>query len=411
MARSNQPKAAAQRRTRKSTMYDIMEDRRIKCTSIMTSMLSKDYLALVDRVYNNKGGIEGQRAPLKTKTAITIRNRLVDDLQKGAIIPPIVVGVLVSQEGRAELAKCSSAEQLVEFLSTLDDDDLSIIDGMQRTTALKEAVSENKKVLMGEVRVEFWITEYINSLIYRMLVLNTGQVPWELARQLETVYGQFLRRISSVLGKDEVTIFLKEDRRRRADAAQYQGSIIVELLLVFSSRKTEVEVRDRVAEDFARLDAIETSAHSEFIDFFIEMLRCLARLDKAFSRLESQTAETPARFDAGQDIFGSLPAMAGFAAAVAVYLFDEPGFPIEWNLVPKKMETVKVAVDTLAKKIEKLKPKQLLEFMQLDLLQERLSGRRGGVGRHERELFKRAFNTMIRHAARLESLEPCWRAS
>ncbi len=70
----------------------------------------------------------------------------------------------------------------------------SIIDGMQRTTALQEA-----KDSFGEnqlnIRVEFWIADKLNSLIYRMLVLNTGQVPWEMARQLETIYSQLLKSI------------------------------------------------------------------------------------------------------------------------------------------------------------------------------------------------------------------------
>ena len=103
--------------------------------------------------------------------------------------------------------------------------------------------------------------------------------------------------------------------------------------------------------------------------------------------------------------------MAGFAAAVAVHVFDEPGFDIDWKEAPKKLAEAQASLDGLAARIEKLKGAALREFMQLDLLQERFSGRRGGVGRYERELFRRGFATMIRNADRLRNLGPCWRAS
>ena len=392
-------------------MFDTLEDTRVHCTSIMTSMTAGEYLDLVEHVYKKKGGIEGQRSPLKTKTAVIIRNRMVSDLQTGAVIPPIVVGVLLSDTEQAELAKLLTTPELVAFFQALDADKISIIDGMQRTTALKEAEAVDPNIRKRKVRVEFWVTKFINSLIYRMLVLNTGQVPWELARQLETVYSQFLKKITAELGDDDVAIFLKDDQRRRANAAQYQGSRIIELLLVFSSRKTEVEVRDQVAEDFARLDAVETSAHAEFIEFFVEMLRYLARLDRAFSRLGPIAADAASRFDAGKDIFGGLPAMAGFAAAVSVYLFDEPGFKLDWTTATKKMTDVRAAMDSLLTRLEKMNESELRDFMQLGLLQELTSGRRGGVGRYERELFKKAFTAMLKFAGRLESLEPCWRAT
>ena len=244
-----------------------------------------------------------------------------------------------------------------------------------------------------------------------MLVLNTGQVPWDLPRQLETVYSQFLKTIKGQLIDAEVEIFSKDDQSRRSGAGQYQSSTIIELLLLFSSRKTEVELKDRVAEDFARLDAIETTAHAEFIQYFIEMLRSLAKLDIQFSRLPKDPDSTSTRLNSGKKIFGSFPAIAGFATAVAVALFDEPGFTIDWTAVPSRLIAVQKAVDALLAKMTQLDEAELREFLQLSLLEERLSGRRGGVGRYERELFKRAFSAMLKLADRLDNMAPCWLAT
>jgi hypothetical protein len=377
----------------------------------MTTLTVGRYLRLVEDVYTKRGGLDGQRAPLKTKTGITIRSRLVSDLQNGAVIPPVVLGVFAEDKQIAELAEIHDSDAFSAWFSALDAEAISIIDGMQRTTALKEAVAANGAIADATIRVEFWISKYLNSLIYRMLVLNTGQVPWELGRQLETVYSQFLKKISSEID-GEADIFERDEKRRRVSPGQYQGSSIIELLLIFSSRKSEIDIKDRVAEDFARLDAIDTTAHAEFVEFFIQTLRLMVRLDRAFSRLPRQeNADTASRLQAGKDIFAAFPAMAGFTAAISVFLFDEPGFKIEWLEAPDKMAQVQHAIETVAARIDKLDAEGVRQFMQMETLAERLSGRRGGIGRFERETFRRAFTTMIKNAGRLESMEPCWLAS
>ena len=392
-------------------MYQTLEDRRIKCTSAITTLEVAEYLRLVEGVYEKRGGLDGQRAPLKTKTALTIRSRLVEDLQSGAVIPPVVLGVFVeTDEQLAEFSRISERQAFSQWVQSLPAESISIIDGMQRTTALKEAVSINPEISQTLVRVEFWISKFLNSLIYRMLVLNTGQVPWELARQLETVYGQFLRRITKEVQGD-AEIFERDEKRRRVEPGQYQGSSVIELLLIFSSRKSEVDIKDRVAEDFARLDAIETTAHAEFVDYFVEMIRMMVTLDRAFSLLPKDQDAPNARLRSGKDIFASFPAMAGFAAAVSVHLFDEPGFSIDWEKAAVRMKETKDAIEVLDARLRAFDPDELRQFMQMETLAEKLSGRRGGVGRYEREMFRKAFMSMIRNADRLESMAPCWLAS
>lgn len=75
-------------------------------------------------------------------------------------------------------------EDLISYLNS-NSNELCIIDGMQRTQAMLDA---GENFLSREIRVELWLSESLNKLIYRMLVLNTGQVPWTMQRQLEVVY-------------------------------------------------------------------------------------------------------------------------------------------------------------------------------------------------------------------------------
>src|SRR3954470_12969882 len=232
-------------------MFHKLIDERVSCMSILTEMTVGVYLDLVDRVYHARGGLKGQRGPIKTKTASIIRERMVDDIRSGAVLPPVVLGILSSAEDRLSLNQMVSSDQLMDYMSNGNQEKVSIIDGMQRTTAMLDACNLDSKARERNIRVEFWISEFLNSLVYRMLVLNTGQVPWEVGHQLETVYGQFLRTIKDNL-QGEVEIFERDEQRRRASNSQYQGRNIIELLLLFSSRKSELDLKDKIAEDFAR---------------------------------------------------------------------------------------------------------------------------------------------------------------
>jgi len=384
-------------------------DHRINCLSIMTELELGEYISLVENVYRQTGGLEGQRAPLKTKTAITIRNRLVEDIKLGAVIPPVVLGAFVDSDDVGRAHRAETANALLDILGRGDIERVSIIDGMQRTTAMLEALKQQPELKNMPVRVEFWVSEHLNSLVYRMLVLNSGQVPWEIGRQLETVYGQFLKKIRNDLG-GEIEIFLVNSQRRRVQAGQYQSKNIIELLLLFASRKSEMDFKDRVAEDFARLDAIETTAHNEFIEYFIGALRMMSEIDRAFSRYSGADRLGDSRIRSGKDFFSGFPSMAGFCTAVSISLFDEPGFQIDWEAAQSRFEDIQASVRRVTQRLDAMNQAELAEFLQADLLEERLGQRSGQVGRFEREFFRKAFLSLFKNGDRLRDMTPCWLA-
>jgi hypothetical protein len=371
-----------------------------------------EYLSLAETAYKNKGGIEGQRSKLTTKTAQTIRQRMVDDVARGAVLPPVVVGYQADFDTYEKIRGITTKTDFLNIIRQNPEERLSIIDGMQRTTALKEAIDSGKDIIKNNVRVEFWVALNVNSLIYRMLVLNTGQVPWEIGRQLETVYGQIVKEIREKIGP-QIEIFAKDDNRRRRQHSQYQGQSIIELFIVFSSKKAEVDLRDKISEDFARMNAIESTAHSQFLEYFTEALLLLTTFDKSLSRFspKDEVSESSGRIREGKDIFNSFPAMAGFCAACSLHLFDAPGFETDWNHVPTKMEELRNAVTHVCELLDSTDSAEAFaDFLRLQTLNELLSRPSGQVGRFEREFFTKAFAAMITHAARLQNFEPVWMA-
>ncbi|MCE8741596.1 hypothetical protein K0F22_07310 [Bacteroides fragilis] len=265
----------------------IVKDKRSNCLSCMGITTIQDYINYIEDIYKIKGGIEGQRDALRTSSAIKIRKRMVEDIVKGTVLPPVVLGLLLSHE---DFIKINTAEPnkdvILEILSNASDENISLIDGMQRTTAIIEAFKMSEDIANNDLRVEIWIVENLNNLMYRMLVLNTGQVPWTIRRQLEVVYGSLLKTIKNSV--PEIEIYAIDDSKYRTDGGQYQGESIIELFIVFGSRKEKVNIKERVAEEFTRLDFIESTDKSDLLSMFIRCLQIMYKVDKAFTRFESQ---------------------------------------------------------------------------------------------------------------------------
>ncbi|WCD81013.1 hypothetical protein [Pseudomonas sp. TUM22785] len=393
----------------------LLSDDRSNCLSVTLITTVGDYLEFIKKTYDNRGGLDGQRLPLKTKTAIKIRGRMIDDLLHGAVLPPIVIGVVPNDA--AEMAKLKGLAEagdiinLTSQIEAVEPAQIAIIDGMQRTTALLEALEKDQeKIISQPVRLELWIGQNANSLIYRMLVLNTGQVPWDIKRQLETVYTFLLKEIESRV--TDISVFKIDDRNRRSTGGQYQSSIIIEGYFAFTSRKPNVDIKERVAEDFARIDATESAAEEANLKRFIEVLRLLVNLDKTFARYTNtdQADGNDNRFAEGRDIFKVRAAIIGFISAAAVWIYGEPGFEFDFQKHEENTTLLIKSISSLTDKLNNLPPTEVGAFLQLDILSIRLLGKTGGVGDFEREVFHRAFLSAIKHGDSLPNMVPCWRA-
>src|SRR5206468_10941817 len=103
-------------------------------------------------------------------------------------------GVLLEEEDFSKIKEIETKDLVPFFTEALkkqEYENISIIDGMQRSNVYKHNLYGNEN---REIRVEYWIASSISNLLYRMLVLNTGQVPWNVRRQIEVVYKPLLNR-------------------------------------------------------------------------------------------------------------------------------------------------------------------------------------------------------------------------
>lgn len=399
--------------------HTFLHDQRVNCTSVMTAMPVSEYLQLVEAAYKKRGGLAHQRDALKTTTARRIRSRMVEDIVRGAILPPVVVGVVSDGDFIKSLSKLSTSKT-VQAISESYSEALSIIDGMQRTTALLEAIESKKEEVEGHpIRVEFWIADTTESLIYRMLVLNTGQVPWNLSRQLQVVYAPLIEEMKGLVKFER--ILDTNAGERRSKAGEYAPDNLVELYIAFGLRKTDIDAQETLADEFSRLDMTEALSSHQYRDIFYPVVQMMVDLDVAFSRFDTdieaaiaaQPDDVAQKVKKGRSIFDSKPARVGFVVAAATTILgrvgmeqdDDPGTTLA------KLKEIRSNLDVLIGQLKAYDGAELAGFLKLDVLSERLYGqKRSAVGRYERAFFDAAFKVLFEENFKVPSMEPCWRA-
>lgn len=355
--------------------------------------------------YGLQNKLEDQRPVMKSRSANMIRKRLVEDLKLGAVIPPIVIGFAA-----ADAVSNVTDENVYEVIHT-NLSNATVIDGMQRSEALKEALDSYPQIADNDLRIDFWITPDAISLIYRMLVLNTGQTPWDVRRQMEVVYKPLIKDCEHYV--DGIKINTKNDAKRRSSGGEYRASDIVELFLVFSSRKELVNTAEKLADDFTRLDVTQMAGNQEYSHMFYECIKMLYRFDVAISTYIGEQEEKIEgdKISDGLSLFTNLPAKVGFIVALSQHIMGRAGMmkPDEEQQMILKSTIEKF--NKLCEKIEVLDQNGLHEFLSLGVLNDAMKGlSTKKIGDDQRRFFKSGFDALFSSDCNMANMDVVWRA-
>jgi hypothetical protein len=338
---------------------------------------------------------------------------MVDDIAQGAVLPPLVLGIVVDAGVFDEIGNQSPEEMEQSILGECKNS-VSIIDGMQRTTALHDAIKDKPEVADGVVRVECWVSSKTDSLIYRMLVLNTGQVPWNLKRQLQVVYSPLIEELK---GHVQFERLLNPDKaERRTKGGELSPDSLIEAYLAFGLRRTDIDTQESLAEEFSRLDMAEAISTEKYSHYFYPVVQRLVDLDCAFSRLDEpdageEAATMVSKFQIGRHIFDSQPARIGFVVACALTILGRLGSDRARDESSAALQAISEGAGKLVERLSRLSNEELRMFLGLDVLSERVLGqKRSAIGRYERNFFETAFKVLIEEKFAVPTIEVCWRA-
>lgn len=385
-------------------ILNIIHDNRVNGLSISATTTVAEYLEWFNR-FGMDNKLDEQRPVMKTRSANMIRKRLVEDLKAGAVIPPIVMGIALDTELK-EVTPENAIQIINEHIS-----EATVIDGMQRTEVLKEAFEGNHMISSNSLRIDIWITRDAISLIYRMLVLNTGQTPWDVKRQLEVIHKPLIDECRNRI--QGIVINVKNDNKRRTKAGVYQASSIVELFLAFSSRKELVNTSDKLADDFTRLDVTEMASIPENAHIFYECIKMLYQFDVALSRYAGNQDDKVDgdKFYDGMDIFTNMPAKIGFIVALAQLIMGRAGTEKSKDVKEAALVKISSKFTKILEKINGLTDDALVDFISIPVLNEAvrsLSIKK--IGNEQRKFFLAGFEAMFKCEDDFQDMNVVWRA-
>ncbi|MCG6347028.1 hypothetical protein K6U40_16240 [Vibrio fluvialis] len=383
-----------------SNQFIYLKDNVSNCHSVIIHLKLKDYLNLVKPAYEHEGNIQGQRAALSSASAKKVREQMIKDFQNGSVLPPVVIGIV---DHGFEQALLNPIDKFLTYIEEKQED-ICIIDGMQRTTAMILSEVEDTD---REIRVEFWIAESTNDLIYRMLVLNTGQVPWTMKRQLEVVLKPIIKELCQKV--PNLTLIESNDLKRRKNPGEFQAEKIIESFLVFGARSEKVNKKDIIANEYTKLEFIESSSKQEILDFYSSVLKRFVRLDELFSRDIELDNNEPTKLKKGFDLFTSQPFLIGITVSFAIKILGRPKQNYSKEKQQKNLDKILNSFDDFLEKLNNLDQENLANFIALDelnaLLPTSTSARIGDV---ERDFFKNSFNVLIEEDFDIENMSICW---
>ncbi len=363
------------------------------------------YRDIIEPVYHNRGGIRGQQEAWSS-TAIRIHKRMVEDIIGGAVLPPVVLGVVEEDMDFAQF-QAMDEDQVQQWLRE-HAESLCLLDGVQRTTALIKA-AEKSDLGDYQIRVELWISKRVNGLIYRMLVLNSVQTSRDIRRQLEGVFGAVLKQVQR--NAPDIVISSKDGECRRG-AGQYPSDDILECYLAFCARKEKIDTSERLSDAFVRLDFLDVTASYDSILLFADALSMMGRLDQCFARdAQAEEKKHSERIRSGIDIFGSQVARVGFIVATAIQMLGSPGAGQSRETLTANWQSHKDSLLVLLDRMNAMDDSEWSVFLALPVLSERLGTKRASnAGAYERAFFKGAFSALYEESDHLSSFEVCWNA-
>lgn len=388
----------------------IDEDNRSNCISVLTDMLLEEYKRLAFDSFSANGNFAGQRGVItKSAAAARIRKRMQDDFCRGTIFPQVVLGIQSSKDFINDLKVGDDYDSLVIF----KDCTISIIDGMQRSNIYFKNYKGNEN---RKIRVEFWIANNSEKLLYRMLVLNTGQPPWNTRRQIEVIYGNLSKSIEQGLYetypelREKIELYAIDDGKRRTQAGKYHKSSVIELYLGFNIRNVKINVSDELAEEYQRFDVMESIEADDTFDVFICIFGMMCKLDLAFAQYTKKCEES-GQFTEGKDIFGSSTSCVGFVVASAEFIYGKISVKRTKDKVIDKLKEYKKQMRVIIDQVNR-NVIEKDEYLSLEVLNAKCAGLpKTRIGDEMRIMFKDAFMSMLKYEDmdEISSLGDFWR--
>lgn len=324
------------------------------------------------------------------------------DLKIGCILPTIVLAVrdieatvtekYDPQDGFMKASR-EDLDKLQESIARTTPAQVDIIDGLQRTNALRETFValdeiEREPFLKRSLRLEIWLNIPFFPLAYRMLLLNAGQRPMSMKHQIDILSGGLAKDLEDLPG---IEILKLKDHKRRVRAGQFHLSTLAQAFQAWMQRSPNVDRTNLVVETMVVDEALESLGldlsddDGNQRDGFRQFVDWLLKLDHALG-------------DDQNRFFANDTVVLGFAAAI--------GFAHKNETLQDRLPSA------MAKLVDHAQsdPNDPLGVATFDEIRRSIDTKRSNVGEATRGLVFRAFREYIMQDGTSPMIE-CWTQS
>lgn len=311
------------------------KDCRTNTPVVYAEILIKDYLTLVGYDIDK---FEIQRKRVDPKKYL----RLKKDIKKGALLPGITLALdHLKVSNYLPLLEEGKQSNLVEAL--FNSSDIYILDGLQRSYIIKDLIEEEFEFNSEQkLLLEIWFEKDINHLIYRLIVLNSGQKTMSMRHQVELLFMTLKNDLEK--GIEGLEIYLEREGTIRNHAKKFPFDRIVNGYYSLLTKSPEVE-RDNLVVKKMNEDDILSSEEEELNEsygYFVKYLRLYCEIDAEFYRIYN-SHESLSSFKSWLADENTIKA---FFAAVGKFSNDEKKMNRVDNALGKLIELLKASDST-----------------------------------------------------------------
>ncbi len=293
-----------------------LPDSRIDAHNVLVELSMGEYERLISGVLSNN--VFQRRRVRSSKTVYSL---LRADLTRQCVIPPVVLAL-------TSPVTDFDAENLENFgeILTAHQDDLVILDGLQRTYTILDLLSDlrekNDEATLSEIegyklRMEVYVGINRLGILYRMLTLNTGQTPMSLRQQIEILYLDYLDTEI-----DGVELIRETDERYASGPQQYNFKDVIEGFNAYLDRDELPIDKADILENISSLEKL--SKENQSTELFEKYLEAFSRFVNHVSGQANNVELSVDYLESNNSPFGKTvlqvlkkpQAMSGFGAAV-----------------------------------------------------------------------------------------------
>jgi hypothetical protein len=321
------------------------------------------------------------------------------DLKRGCLLPPLVLAVKnldlpteLTQPPTGSFSFDSIKPTLSDALRTMASEDVYIIDGLQRTNAIKQTLDEVRgtdqeaPLLARASRVEIWLNIPFGALAYRMLLLNAGQRPMSIKNQVEILSMKLAEELADI---PQLEILKSLEAERRTKRGQFHLSKLSQAFQAWLQGTPNVDLRNLVMEQLLVESAIETLGSS------LRGERTHSERDEFKAFVEWMVAADLA-LPSNLNFFSNETVLQGISAAVGAS---------ERNTVLR--DRMKRALDNLLASLRSAPESDPLGLESFESLRKGIDPKKVNVGQATREMVFKAFQEYFVSDS-LKSMPECW---